>query len=1588
MSVQTELQKLSSIQLSVIKQKLPAVMIAIAEEYKAGAAPKDLYSHAGAFLGYCYKCKLFDLYTLRQRNNWIEGKEAQEKKQFTVPLRTAYSFDSYDKRNKNRIVPTRPMTISELSKELDEQLQWFAKNQPQRNVAVQTDIQILHDLTENCPEKISNRKLLMILKTIISFMLEVIVANPGKYPELDKFLECELSFDLQCEDDIRESDFKNPTVVARQLSSGIGKYYEFLEKQLCRDNASAAESLRWASMCSYSCYENGLKYYLYYWTALLVEQGKEDPSELVSVLALKDEWGKNLDIDKVLKKFNKLYNTVRNDPQIQAPEIEVDWDLLSKGWSINNEVKHRSAPVPSALELEKQIKEIVKFVSIAVLSDNIPMDFKKFLSDKTSQENVEPESVPEDPEWTEFRRQCGDFDGNRYHYVLVVPKDFRPEGLGRVLGMSWDMIIDLDPTSEESGLMGIYQRTFRKTVAAFTPQKYMDEFVPISAPYWIRGNGIADDASSVCNSFRRWDMRYGQHFKELFFKFHSRYTRPVRIIYLPGNDPDFQFSIMNSAVQAFSDEQGADTYGLEQILMDNHELTEEFDVTSFTCTTLELDLFLSGISNLNCITVQYQNQSFPGMKPDQQLDNSLSLEEFCEPVYLSLGKDTADQASQIRDYYRGARKITWRELNLRKDLPRDDYQNHILPNLKRLIADSETPFFTIGYKPGYGGTTMLRRIAWDLHTEYPTFIVKRYSPIYVQRLQALRSQIEDVGRLVLLVDSNDMSSGDAERLFRDLRINTIPAAIIYLKRRERSSGDEIFALNSLSQNEIEQMIDRLIGAGVEDICATRLERMRTLPPRSESERTPFCLAMYAYDKEFVGFSNYVRNFLKEPMQELYRDFLVYIALHNRINYGAALDVEFFAYHMDGAATGNDAVRMLCQRDAFSNLVVFQKEGKLTTCKMRYPGIAEEVLIQMTNRVEGAQTVNYQELGRYIQEFIRSTCVRGYNSNLEDFLKRLLIDRESGTLEGRNSFAHIILEIIGQEKNGNNRSVESGIESAELVLKTLSECYPGNPHFAGHYGRFLSERKGRYEDALLILDKAISKCYDTSDCTLLHMKGTIYYRLVEKNINDILRLSRNASPEQDIRALRLLIDCAHSLFEQVRAYGSAGVTGMLSNIKLCIKVIGMGKMLENVDTEVFFQRHVDDWYRDLLDRANNLFEECDQYADDMSSADSRSYKEVQDDIQQINKSSRDCIGFFEKKLSDIDLIDRPLLRRHLARIYDSHARFAEVDDDNPLKTDAYLRIMELMEDNIREDPYNTANYRQWFRAALNSKCGDEELVNEACIKVNKWLDADERDCQAQLYRYMLTFWRAVVKKDPSAESRLKECRQALQSASRHVTRNTDTKFILTHGSGMQCLSAKLFDMKDPEKARKYLLPVTGRLERKKSRSEATIRSYGTEVFFNPLHTNGAIRDDHFASKQLVSYGVLFTYDGPRAYDASVELQTTTQEKSPLSYGKIVKCSVLQRVNHEYLILSIDGYSQRAKLYISDLSGVYNENNVPALMTSLNAVLMYPTDISYQSESCTGWRVSMDIGTSSDFDMDKPLANNAALQAYLEKQKNNS
>jgi hypothetical protein len=1609
MSAYNELERVAKLPPYQRKTEIPKAMNQIIQEYQSGAKKETICTYAKEILCMCYKIQLTELYSLRLRDPSLNSEESaklNEKKRFQIsePVKRQYNtYNRWDKAPQNK---SRPMTFNELHDELQCQLKWFAVNKPEKKIAVQADLTVLGELKDDKTDSFSNGKMLAILKAVTTYVLEITGTSQDAYPELVAFLASTLSSELLCEDAINEADFKDPMAVSSQLTSAIREYKRYQDKMLCLDGKGAAQHLRIVSQCGFSCYENILKYYLYRWTDYLARNGKRSAADLLRIENLKNTDGRYMDIEDVLNDFNTLHTEVTQDPQINEPVIDVDWNLLTAGWRVYTQVKHRNA-VPNAGDLKTQIKEIIKLVRLIYPPTTSNPEWDRFLSDdqsQTSQEapiTLELKTEPTDPEWLAFRELCGNFDSDSYHYVLVAPDNLNPDYYGRLLAMQWDMIIDMNPSSSSDGLMYTYEQMYGTHAKARTPGEKQDEFRPVSAPYWIRGNGDYNQPDKVMTKFRPWKIKYGSHLKVIFSLFHSRYTRPVKIIYLPGHDPFFQAEIIDNAIEAFSVVATGGTYGVEQILMDNHDLIDDLrDASngnpisdSLRCANISLEKAADGFASMNSLDIAYQRKSFPGMKAGAEIEDNMKLEEYFEPVYLNLGTDTNDAGRNIHDFYRGVRKISWSELALELDLRREQYTNDILPTVRQQIAESNRPFCHIGYKPGYGGTTMLRRMAWDLHKEYPTLIVRHYDASCVQLLLYLRSKLEEGKPLVLLIDNNDMSENDARSLHADLGINSVTSAIIYFKRRDRGSKTDrrLKELRSvddiLNKTEITKMVYLLERTELEDSCRQKLQRKlnQSFEP---AERTPFWLSMYAYDKDFVGFSSYVRNFLTAPSQKKYRNFLLYIALQNRAIHGQKLDAEFFAYHMENAQTGKEAQEILLERDEFANLVVFEKEGKTNYCRMRHARLADEVLIQLTNGVgndSAAQTINYNTLAADIQQFIWDTRIQGiYNKNLEELLQQLLIDRDSSYCEDRDNFSRIILAISRGGKRSDHDCTPATHQAAAQVLQTLAECYDENPHFAGHYARYLSERLGAHDDAQRELERALSINDNINDSSLLHMLGTVHFRKVEKCIKEIQSSRDKGRDYKDLMpVLQADVAKASDLFEEVRKFATSSVAGILSNIKLCMRIIQMGKALENVDTDIFFQLPGKEWYHRLRDRANELFAECEEFSDFMNETDYRNYMEIQAQIHVINESSSKCLRLYKERLQKADLHVQAMLRRQMAYVYNQEAIRESENKENAFNPEPYYEIMALMNENILDDPTNTANFRQWFRAAFNSRCGDDDLVTEAMVKVEQWLDADPQDFQAQLYRYMLTFLQAVTTGATLAEAKLPGYRQDLQSAcrSRGISRLEDTKFVLARGTGLQCLQPVRFDLSNVDEVCKRLLPVKGTLDRKAGYRKGYIRSFSTDVLFNPQQTNGAIRDEHFTSHARVTYGALFTYDGVKAYSASVKTEAGKADRTPLEAGRPVKCIVRAQTAH-YLILNIHGHSVLAKLHYDELVPPFGRDNIPALGKELNVFLKHLQEIEYNSQRELVWVVEMEKTPGTSNDLNTPLAQNPQLMKLLE------
>ena len=445
-----------------------------------------------------------------------------------------------------------------------------------------------------------------------------------------------------------------------------------------------------------------------------------------------------------------------------------------------------------------------------------------------------------------------------------------------------------------------------------------------------------------------------------------------------------------------------------------------------------------------------------------------------------------------------------------------------------------------------------------------------------------------------------------------------------------------------------------------------------------------------------------------------------------------------------------------------------------------------------------------------------------------------------------------------------------------------------------------------------------------------MKAMVYAaRITQKLIPDIKKKHKSAECAEDdelFMSLHSDLQSANALFKRVRDM-HRGIAGHISNISLFVSIIDMGKALDEMDTAMFLELHHDDWYFELADQANNLFEELEQLEEALDDDEKERVAEVGRLINTIKNGISDTIQQYGQYLGIVSEEKRPLIRRYLARAYAERNMSTNNQKD-------WMRIAELMADNMQEDSTNPTNIRIWFNAITHIKSEDpDDMLRQAIIKLNEWVALSENNIEAHFYRYILTFIQAI-EGITDAESRLPGYLIKLQGLASNLANKTAIRYwVGKKGNGIERLIPRdKFPLNDVDKANSLLRMVKGRVSEKYVNDfHAYISAYHSDVFFSPNSTDGRINET--SKNAIVVMGIGFSYDGPRAYN-SVKLYTgeediELEELPPLQYGIMVKCKVIKNSTPHYINVEIVGYNVEGSISIDCLDAPYDNLHRPKI-----------------------------------------------------------
>lgn len=461
--------------------------------------------------------------------------------------------------------------------------------------------------------------------------------------------------------------------------------------------------------------------------------------------------------------------------------------------------------------------------------------------------------------------------------------------------------------------------------------------------------------------------------------------------------------------------------------------------------------------------------------------------------------------------------------------------------------------------------------------------------------------------------------------------------------------------------------------------------------------------------------------------------------------------------------------------------------------------------------------------------------------------------------------------------------------------------------------------------------------------------------------------------------------AFNYFKIVRE-SNAGVAGHVSEINLCIQIASLARNL--LDDQESFPDYITSedgqWATQYIDRAETLWEECKQLASDSAYED---LDGIEERLRSLTASIRESVTIWKSYIEKANNQDCSYARRMLARSYMS---LADKAGNESSREEYYKKIVQLMEDNIAEDNQHVGNIRIWFDSIKHLNLDNQEqLIQDAIIKLNRWITLTD-SADAHYYRFILKFIQTINGSSLAESDLPKLLRELKQKSANKYNRTIPQHWLTKKDSGLNALITNSRNKRDalPEdEMSDMLLPLTGRISNNYvNDSHAYITYRGVEVFFNPSATKGEISKANI--NQRVSFGIGFSYDGPRAYNSSIKLigkdNFIEEEKRELEYGIAVKCEVTKNVEY-YVQVRIVGFSEIGSIHINDLVEPYSAENRPIIGNVFDGKVIGKK---YDNvRQCDVWKITMEMDDIKE-DKNETVMAQALRKAGIELGQNNN
>ena len=443
-------------------------------------------------------------------------------------------------------------------------------------------------------------------------------------------------------------------------------------------------------------------------------------------------------------------------------------------------------------------------------------------------------------EWCYIKEKLRYFDFENNQYILLVDRfhEINSEHAKSLASVAWKLVIDLDPNSINDGLFAKCKQsdTMEGRIDEFTPSRIkenlanLDNMIDPMGIIWLFANGLnytslhesveqLDNEDRTECTFRKWKITFKPSVNQLIRACFHKLDRMKQIfVIIFGIRSGISMEIVNYLLEEMDSEFSWRGFALRFLSFEpDLDLQNCRNVSS---TNLLREQFLAGLTNF--FGLSEGQFKLPSSQRELTIDLTIwkynMLCEYLELMYIGCEEIPQEFKDDDREeFFKAHLKsflcgnvISFQSLYYQHDASRRLSKKLYYRASELLLESTEKPPITkpqivqITHAPGSGGTTIARRVLWDLHERHPCAIVKScYIPenfdpdsegeAYLSNLcKCIELLGETCGRPpVILIDGNSKKVRKlSDCLVRELEVRAVILRCVHYENMNNRNEDD------------------------------------------------------------------------------------------------------------------------------------------------------------------------------------------------------------------------------------------------------------------------------------------------------------------------------------------------------------------------------------------------------------------------------------------------------------------------------------------------------------------------------------------------------------------------------------------------------------------------------------------------------------------------------------------------------------------------------------------------------------------------------------------------------------------------------